>query len=125
LIEKIGLVSLLTIIFAQILPGARESSIQIEIGVFFLIVINTELSQWLARRGNRWKSIVREFIIMSIVNFGIVLVFEFLIARYEGSINLYDTLFFILLLTLNITLYDRYRRVQIWSEANEIDSSKL
>jgi hypothetical protein len=35
LIEKVGLVSLLTIIFAQILPGARESSIQIEIGVFF------------------------------------------------------------------------------------------
>jgi hypothetical protein len=87
--------------------------------------MNTELSQWLVRRGTYWTSIIREFIIMSIVNFGVILAFDFIVARYEGSIYLFDTLFFILLLTLNVTLYDRYRRVQIWSEANEVDSSKL
>ena len=125
LIEKIGLVSLLIIIFAQILPGVQASGLQIEIAVSFLIVMNTELSQWLVRRGTYWTSIIREFIIMSIVNFGVILAFDFIVARYEGSIYLFDTLFFILLLTLNVTLYDRYRRVQIWSEANEVDSSKL
>ena len=115
LIEKIVLVSLLSIIFAQILPGVRANNVQIAIGVSLLIAINTELSQWLARRGTQWKSIIQEFIVMSIVNFILVLVFDFLLARYQGSINLLNTLFFVLLLTLNITLYDRYRRVYIWN----------
>ncbi len=117
LIEKIVLVSLLSVIFAQILPEVRASSLQVAIGLSLLIIINTELSQWLARRGTRWKSIIREFIVISAVNFGIVLVYDFLIIRLGGSINLPDTLFFILLLTLNVTLYDRYRRSQIWSQA--------
>lgn len=115
LIEKIVLVSLLSIIFAQILPDVRANDFQLAIGVSILIIINTELSQWLARRGTQWMSIVREFIVMSIVNLILVLLFDFFLARYEGSIDLLNTLFFILLLTLNVTLYDRYRRVHIWS----------
>ncbi len=117
LIEKILLVSLLSIIFAQVLPDVRASNFQVAIGVSLLIIINTELSQWLSRRGAQWKSIIQEFIVMSIVNFGIVLMFHVLIVRYEGSINLFGTLFFVLLLTLNVTLYDKYRRLQIWSQA--------
>jgi hypothetical protein len=120
LLEKLVLVSLLSIIFAQILPEARASSLQVAIGLSVLIIINTELSQWFARRGTRWTSIVREFIVMSAVNFGIVLAYDFLITRFDGSINLLDTLFFILLLTLNVTLYDRYRRWQIWSQAGTV-----
>ena len=50
---------------------------------------------------------------MSIVNFGIVLAFDFLLPRYDGSINLFTTLFFILLLTLNVALYDRYRALHM------------
>lgn len=120
LIEKIVLISLLSIIFAQVLPGVRANDIQIAFGVSVLISINTELSQWLARRGTQWKSILREFIIMSIVNLTLILLFDFLIIRYAGSIDLLNTLFFTLLLTLNITLYDRYRRVHIWSQASLI-----
>jgi hypothetical protein len=126
LIEKILLVSLLSIIFAQILPDVRANDFQLAIGVSILIIINTELSQWLARRGAQWRSIVREFIVMSIVNLILVLLFDFLLARYEGSIDLLNTLFFVLLLTLNVTLYDRYRRVHIWShiEVNNLKRSK-
>ncbi|WP_410510039.1 hypothetical protein RSJ42_07940 [Methanosarcina hadiensis] len=124
LIEKIVLISLLSIIFAQILPEVRANDIQIAVGVSVLIVINTELSQWLARRGTQWKSILREFIIMSIVNLTLILLFDFLIVRYAGSIDLLNTLFFTLLLTLNITLYDRYRRVHIWSQASLIGSTE-
>jgi hypothetical protein len=120
LVEKIVLVALLSIIFAQILPGVRASDLQIVIAMILVIIINTELSQWLARRGTHWRSVIREFIIMSIVNFGIILVYDLLIARYQGSISLFDTLFFILLLTLNVTLYDRYRRAQIWSAAIKV-----
>jgi len=124
LIEKIVLISLLSIIFAQILPGVRASDIQIAIGVSILIAINTELSQWLARRGTKWKSILGEFIVMSIVNLILILLFDFLIVRYAGSIILLDTLFFALLLTLNITLYDRYRRVHIWNREARIGTGR-
>ncbi|HWQ50121.1 MAG TPA: hypothetical protein VN414_14480 [Methanosarcina sp.] len=113
LIEKIVLVSLLSIIFAQILPEVRSTNLQLAIGMAIIIIINTALSHWLARRGTYWRSIIREFIVMTMVNFGIVLAFDFLLPRYDGSINLFNTLFFVLLLTLNVTLYDRYRAVQI------------
>lgn len=117
LIEKIVLVSLLSIIFAQILPGLQAKDIQIATGVSILIIINTELSQWLARRGTKWKSMLQEFIVISIVNLILVLVFDLFLARHAGSIVLLDTMFFTLLLTLNVTLYDRFRRAQIWSQA--------
>ncbi len=113
LIEKIALVSLLSIIFAQVVPGVKASDIQIAIGVALLIIINTALSHWLSRRGSGWKSLLQEFVIMTAVNFGLILVADFLLPRIEGSINLGDTMFFILLLTLNVTLYDWYRQVYV------------
>ncbi len=111
LIEKIFLISLLSIIFAQVLPGVNASGTQIAIGVALLIVINTALSHWLSRRGREWKSILQEFAVMTLVNFGMVLAADFLLPRIGGSINLVDALFFVLLLTLNVTLYDRYHQV--------------
>ncbi|WP_235428781.1 hypothetical protein [Methanosarcina mazei] len=56
---------------------------------------------------------------MSVVNFGLILLFDFLLPSLNGSIDLLDTLFFVLLLTLNVTLYDRYRRTHIWSYNNK------
>lgn len=111
LIEKIALVSLLSIIFAQVVPSVKASDIQIAIGVTLLIIINTALSHWLSRRGSGWKSLLQEFVVMTLVNFGLILAAYSLLPRIEGSINLGDTMFFVLLLTLNVTLYDWYRQV--------------
>lgn len=108
-IEKIFLISLISIIFAQILPGVRASNLQLAAGMAILIIINTALSHWLVRKGRHWSSIIREFIVMSAVNMVLVLFINYILPRYDGSINLFNTLFFVLLLTLNITLYDRYR----------------
>lgn len=113
LIEKIALVSLLSIIFAQVLPGVKAGDIQIAIGVALLIVINTALSHWLSRRGKGWKSILQEFVVMTLVNFSLILAADFLLPRIDGSIDLGITLFFVLLLTLNVTLYDWYRQVYV------------
>jgi hypothetical protein len=119
LIEKIVLVSLLSIIFANILPEVRLNNLQLTTAVSVLIIINTELSQWLARHGTHWKSTVREFIIMAIVNIDLVLLFDFLLTISGSSINVLSAIFFVLLLTLNVTLYDRYRRVQRWRIATK------
>jgi len=107
-LEKIVLISLLSIIFAQVLPDVRANNVQLTIAVAFIIIVNTALSHRMSRRGRHWKSIMQEFIVMSLVNVGLIVLFSFLIPMYDGSINLGNTLFFILLLTLIVTLYDRY-----------------
>jgi hypothetical protein len=118
LLEKIVMVSLVSIIFAQVLPGVQASNLAIAVGVAFVIIINTVLSHWLARRGTHWTSALREFVVMAAVNFGLVLVYSFLLPNFDGSINLGNTLFFVLLLTLLVTLFDRYRQVHLARFAN-------
>jgi hypothetical protein len=113
LVEKVVLVSLVSIIFAHVLPDVRASNLQLAIGVGFVIVINTALSHWLARREFEWASLLRQFIVMAGVNLGLVLVYAWLLPEFDGSINLGTTLFFVLLLTLLVTLFDRYRQVYL------------
>jgi hypothetical protein len=113
LLEKIVMVALVSAVFAQILPDVQSTFLQLAIGVAFIIIVNSALSHWLARRGTTWSSILRQFIVMAAVNFGLVLVYYFLLPNFEGSLNLGNTLFFVLMLTLLVTLYDRYRPVYL------------
>jgi heme/copper-type cytochrome/quinol oxidase subunit 4 len=110
--EKVALISLECIIFAQLLPGLQARSIQIATAVAFVIAVNTALSLWLAGRGASWRSTIQEFLVMSAVNLLLFLLFYiFLQHRVDGLIELEATLFFVLLLTLNVTLYDRYWKI--------------
>jgi hypothetical protein len=109
LFEKIALVSLVSIIFAQILTDVQASNLALAAGVAFVIILNTVVSHWLAGRGTTWRSTLTQFIAMAAVNFGSVLIFSFVLPRFDGSINLGNTLFFVLLLTLLVTMFDRFR----------------
>ncbi len=109
LAEKIVLVTLVTSIFAQMLPDVDASALQITAAVATLIVINTVLSEFLARRGFGWESMLGEFVAMAVLNAGATAVVYWLLPGGERSINLGNTLFFLLLLTLLVVLYDRYR----------------
>jgi hypothetical protein len=125
LFEKIALVSLVSIIFAQILPDVQASNLELAAGVAFVIILNTVVSHWLAGRGTTWRSTLTQFIAMAAVNFGSVLIFSFILPRFDGSINLGNTLFFVLLLTLLVTMFDRFRpyydvRIALQSEATPI-----
>lgn len=113
LIEKIVLISFLSITYAQVLPGIKASNIQIAIGVALLILINTSFSQWLSSRGKGWISIFREFSIMVMANLSLILAASFLLPRIGDSIDIVYTMFFVLLLLVNITLYDQYRQVYL------------
>ena len=113
LIEKIAMISLLSVIFARVLPDVKASVIQVAIGVAILVIVNTALSHWLSRRGTEWRSIFQEFAVMALANFSLILAANFLLPRFDGSINLGNTLFIVLLLTLNVTLYDRYHQVYV------------
>lgn len=106
---KIVLVSLVSVIFAQILPGVRATNLQLALGIAFVIVVNTAFSESLVRRGFSWSSTVLEFATMAVVNLLVALGFELFFPVSLGAIDLGHTAFFVLLLTLIVTLYDRYR----------------
>ena len=107
--EKAVLVSLVTLIFASMLPGDREV-VAIAIGVTAIIGVSTLVSQWLARRGVTWSSVALEFLVMSAVNLGIGLLLGVVFgAGPPESLAVYVLL--IGLLSLIVVLYDRYSAV--------------
>jgi hypothetical protein len=97
-----------TVIFSRILPNATASVMAVAIGVAVVIVANTAISELLVRRGVRWGTAV-EFVVMAVVNALIVAVFLAVLPFSGGSIDTPATLFAVLLLTLLVTLYDRFR----------------
>jgi hypothetical protein len=107
--EKAALVSLVTVIFWRILPGVQASPISITVGVTVVIVANTVISEALVRYGVRWQSAVLEFVVMAVVNALVVAAFVVILPFVNGVIDVPATLFSVLLLTLLVTLYDRFR----------------
>lgn len=109
--EKIVLVALISLTFAQVLAGEQISDTLFIGGVALVVAVNTAVSHLLARRGFNWSSTAVEFMVMLLINFMVILVYDFALLRLPGSINLTNTLFFVVLLTLIVTLFDRFQQV--------------
>ena len=113
LVEKIVLIALVSLSFAQVLPDVQSNNLQLAIGVALVVTINTALSHWLARRGFGWALTLGQFMVMAVVNLGLILVYAFLRSRFDDPVSIGNALFFALLLTLLVTLFDRYRQVYL------------
>lgn len=111
LFEKIVLVGLITIIFSQLMPAIEASNIAIIAAVAYVITVNAFVSQWLAQRGTHWRSIIQEFLVMAVINFAVGLLGLILVPGRADNFQLASPLFLTLLLTLIVTLYDRYRPI--------------
>jgi hypothetical protein len=109
LAEKIVLVSMITVIFSRVLPSVNAGVLQVTAGVATVIVANTVVSEWLVRRGVHWRSAVRELAVTGLVNAGLVAIFAAVLPWMGASLDSPATLFGVLLLTLLVTLYDRFR----------------
>jgi hypothetical protein len=113
LVEKIVLIALVSLSFAQVLPNVQSSNLQLALGVAFVVTINTALSHWLARRGFGWAFTLGQFMVMAVVNLGLILAYAFLRSRLGDLASIANALFFVLLLTLLVTLFDHYRQVYL------------
>ena len=51
--------------------------------------------------------------VMAVVNLGLILAYAFLRSRFDDPVSIGNALFFVLLLTLLVTLFDRYRQVYL------------
>lgn len=111
LLEKIFLVTLITVIFGQMLPGVRATPLQLTVGVTVIAVINSFLTLQFARSGRAVESIFLSFALLMATNSAIVFLADWLLRRGQGDLQVGATWFFLLLLTLVVTLYDRWRPV--------------
>jgi hypothetical protein len=98
-----------TIIFAEVLPTVLVSPLHLAYGVALIIIANTAVSEWLVRHGVEWHSVVRNFAVMAVVNAAILGLFSIILPGMNVALDAPATLFGLLLLTLLVTLYDRFR----------------
>jgi hypothetical protein len=109
-VEKAALVTLVTLIFVEILPGESRSVAQVAVATAAIIALNTLFSQWLARRGLTWRSALLELAAMTAANAGIAVVATGLVLPGRGGHTPLPTfLFLVWLLTLIVVLFDRFR----------------
>jgi hypothetical protein len=112
LFEKaIGLLSLICIIFVSIIPAVDVRPLQIAIGVTAVVIANTAISLWYARRGKyRIESLVASFAIRFALNVLFVYLATVLL-RGDSTFHFWYGVFFAYLITLIIWLYDFFRPV--------------
>jgi hypothetical protein len=114
LLEKTFLVTLVMIIFATMMPGLEARPLHVALSVLVFVLVNTFVSQVMARRGRSWRTVAVQLVTMFVVNLIIVLALAFIARVFslrDTRISIPDTLFFTYLLTLIIVLFDRYRTV--------------
>ena len=112
LLEKVVLTSLVSVIFALIVPDVDGTFLRVTFAVSVIVVANAALTQWLSARGWSWDSVMRNFFFTLVLNIGITLGYIWLLRRSDDPVDEGGTLFFVLLLTLIITLFDRYRHTR-------------
>jgi hypothetical protein len=109
--EKVVLMGTIAVIFSQVLTDIRATPAQLTIGIVVVVLLNSVISLWGVERGSRYGSTFIQFLAMGAVNAGILLLG--IILRRSAGIDAYlpvrDAIFFLLLITMIITMYDRYR----------------
>lgn len=112
LAEKIVLVGFVSMIFAEVLPGVNAARTHLVAGTALIVTLNTFLRLRSARAGRSLESAIMSFILLALTNLAVVFFADGVLRRLgQGSLNVPATLFFLLLLTLIVTLYDRWRPV--------------
>jgi hypothetical protein len=115
-VEKCALIAMIVVIFGHVLP-TTASNAQLAAGVVAVTVLNagvTEVLEWLRLVPLR---IVARCALMLVIN---SVIFEsILLLRHGVVVNRVTTSFFLLSLSLIITLYDHFRAVRygIWTTA--------
>ena len=109
LLEKISLVALVSLSFAQVLPGVRATDLQLVLGVSVIVVLNTALSQFLSQRGFGIKYALWQYFVLASANAIVMFIYAVLRTALDYPILIANAVFFVLLFSLLITLFDQYR----------------
>jgi hypothetical protein len=111
LVEKVVLAAVITIIFAQIVPGVSTGPPRLVLGTSIIVTINAFLGLRRARAGGSPESGLVLYLVIVLTNVVIAGIAEASLRLRGGGMDLSATMFFLLLVTLVVTLYDRWRPV--------------
>lgn len=111
LLEKVALVSLVSVIFGSVLPSVTATPLQLTLGVAIVATFNSFLTVRAARAGRSMESVLGAFAVLALFNAAFVIAVDLLLGRSDGRLAAGPALFFLLLLTLLVLLYDRFRPV--------------
>jgi hypothetical protein len=109
--EKLVLASMIGTVFANILPVFQIKVGQLIIGTVIVIIVNTFVSEALYERGITMRTVRVLYVFMVLANAATVWGFYLLLGGGESKIQLVNTFVFVMLLTLIVVLFDRYRQV--------------
>ncbi len=110
--EKVALVGLVCVIFASVLPDIDRGPLQTAFAVALVVVANAAVSHWLAGRGVRWHTAVRQTLAMVAINAGLLWALAVVGRASREDVNGASLLFFALVISLLVTLYDRFAAVR-------------
>jgi hypothetical protein len=109
LFEKFALITMLITIFSLIMPSNDETTfLGVAIPVGLLLLASSLVRRSLADRGHGWSTSFGEFLAMAVINIGLVLAFLIVFSTSDSTLESGSVLFFLLLLTLISTLFDRF-----------------
>ncbi len=110
-LEKVILVGLIAVIYGQVLPDYRGSSLWLFVGVGLVVVANSVYSIAMAHR--RWtiQGSARSIMVRLVFNLLLVDLADRVLNRNSGDLHGFDTFFFLSLVSLICPLHDRYRPV--------------
>ncbi len=106
--EKVVLMGLISVIYAEVLPGIHVSERQVFAAVAVFVVANAAITMAAARRSWSVESVGLAVAARLLVNVALVVAARVLLG--SGSIT-WATLFFLSLISLITTLHDRYQPV--------------
>jgi len=108
-LEKVVLIGLLSTIYARILPGLEVSDLRMFVGIGVYVVINAAVSIAFAKRAGTREGLAGEFGVRVVVNLALVLLARLVLG--PTALDLSATFFFVLLLSLLVTMHDRFAPV--------------
>jgi hypothetical protein len=109
----VALVGLVGLSFAHVLPRVADSDLRLVIGLALIVTVNTALSHWRARQGRGWRLVPGRYLLLAALNTGLVLLMALPGPGAGWGWGLASALFFGLLLTLLVMLFDQYRQVYL------------
>ena len=110
-LEKVVLIGLLSTIYARILPGLEVSDLRMFVGIAIYVLANVLVSLIVARHVGSRTGLFAAFAARVGVNVGLVLLARLFLGT--GALAVWDTLFFVFLLSLLITYHDRFAPVSV------------
>jgi hypothetical protein len=114
--EKVLLVGLISVVFAQVLPDVRSTNVQLFVALGVFVILNAAISLAVARGGRGTDSVLLAFAVRMLLNAGLVVLAHAVLAGRDGDLNLPGALFFVAMLTLLTLLDDRFRPVATYRD---------